>query len=181
MTFPSARSITPSVLVGCGTPRRPRVRSNSVRGAYCKYAMNRPSALNCAAAAVNRAAESAAGISCGRPVYPRVARYSVVPDVPRTTTSPSPTTGESVYAAHLPSAESVAPCIVRHSSYVSCVIAFLPAGNGCDHGRTFVYGFVEGGACAASLVLASGARTNAPSNAGANTQVRRLLSMRIGD
>jgi hypothetical protein len=38
--------------------------------------------------------------------------------------------------------ESAEPEIVRHSSYVSCVIAFLPAGAGGGvHGATRVYGF----------------------------------------
>ena len=36
--------------------------------------------------------------------------------VARTTNSPSPTTGLSVYAAHLPSFDNEEPEIVRHSS-----------------------------------------------------------------
>ena len=66
--------------------------------------------------AENCAAESAAGCNCGRPVKPRGARYSVAAAVARTTISPSPTTGLSVYATHLPSLDSEEPEIVRHSS-----------------------------------------------------------------
>ncbi len=69
-------------------------------------------------------------MSCGRPVKPRATRCSVADAVARASTSPSPTTGLSVYSAHFPSGESVAPAIVRHSSYVSCVIARFPAGGG---------------------------------------------------
>ena len=49
-------------------------------------------AENCAGGAMKIAAESAAGISCGRPVYPRANRHSVLAAVERTITSPSPTT-----------------------------------------------------------------------------------------
>jgi hypothetical protein len=45
----------------------------------------------------------------GRLMYPTGTRYSVPLVVDRTTNSPSPTCGESVYDAHLPSGESVAP------------------------------------------------------------------------
>src|SRR5512140_2668022 len=93
-------------------------------------ATNRESALNWAGWALNCAAESAAGCNCGRPVKPRGALYSVPPEVARTTTSPSPTTGLSVYAAQRPSLDSDAPLMVRHASYVSCVMGFLPAGSG---------------------------------------------------
>ena len=79
-------------------------------------ATNLPSALNCAGCALNCAAESAAGCNCGRPVNPRGARYSVAAAVARTISSPSPTTGLSVYAAHLPSFDNDEPDIVRHSS-----------------------------------------------------------------
>ena len=48
----------------------------------------------------------------------------------RTTSSPSPTTGLSEYTAHFPSFDNDEPEIVRHSSYVSCVMGFLPAGRG---------------------------------------------------
>ena len=79
-------------------------------------AAKRLSALICAGAAENWAAESAEACSCGRPVYPRGALYSVAPLVARAMSSPSPTTGLTVYTAHLPSLDSDEPEMVFHSS-----------------------------------------------------------------
>jgi hypothetical protein len=42
-------------------------------------------------------------------MYPTGTRYSVVLVVERTTNSPSPTCGLSIYASHLPSFDNVAP------------------------------------------------------------------------
>src|ERR1035437_4306438 len=83
----------------------------------------RESAENCAGAAVNP--ESALGCICGLPVKPRGTLNSAVPVVERTTSSPSPTTGPSVYAVHLPSGESEGPVSARHLSYWSCVMGFF--------------------------------------------------------
>src|SRR5687768_2418161 len=86
-------------------------------------ATNRESPLNAGGGATN--GESTVTLLMGRPVHPRAVRNSVLPLVARMTTSPSPTTGESVYAVQRPSGDSVAPEIVRHESYVSCVSGFL--------------------------------------------------------
>gem|GEM_PF-3866177 len=94
-------------------------------GAYCRNATKRESAENCAGAALKVDVESAFGCICGRPVNPRGTRNSVLPDVARTTSSPSPTAGPAVYAVHFPSGESDGPERARHVSYVSCDIGFF--------------------------------------------------------
>ncbi|MBL0891008.1 MAG: DHCW motif cupin fold protein [Gemmatimonadaceae bacterium] len=60
--------------------------------------------------------ELSTGLAAGRPVTPRGTRYSVLPLVARTTSSPSPTTGLCVYTAHLPSLDSDEPLMVRQMS-----------------------------------------------------------------
>jgi hypothetical protein len=52
-----------------------------------------------------------------------------------------------VYAAHFPSFDNDEPEIVRHSSYVSWVMGFLPAGRGGGVQReTLEYGLAGAGA-----------------------------------
>ena len=109
----------PSALRGCAVATSRGARradSTSAAAGYRVKAANRLSPLNCAASTLKIAALSAPACNWGRPVYPRGARYSVVPRVDRITSSPSPTTGDTVYIAHRPSLDSTAPEIVRQRS-----------------------------------------------------------------
>jgi hypothetical protein len=68
--LPSASVTTVSDVRGCGSGRGLALRaaSKSARGAYVMNAATVEPALNWAGGALKMAAESAAGMSCGRPV-----------------------------------------------------------------------------------------------------------------
>src|SRR6476659_4936122 len=76
------------------------------------------------------------GVLFGRPRKPRGTRYSVVPDVERITSSPSPTCGINVYTAHLPSFDSAGALIDFHLSQSACVRTFFWAEATAGTART---------------------------------------------